>query len=538
MNNRAFAFLYLNRAKEEKFNQWDFTRFCACFFLFLVLFFFNFSSCKAEEKDAINKSNVSVMTIDDCIKYAIKNNPTIKIYIQKQLAQKSILGEQKSSYFPSLTGGTGYNINNRNNTGNNINANSNNNYYALSAGINQLIWDFGRTNARINMQKYNYEATGYDLDYQIIDSVYAVKVAYASVLAARANEDIYNRSVSINQLNYDRTKALFQEGLKSRIDVVNAQVYLTNAKIDLLAAQNSYQTALITLNNSMYYLDAPSYEIKPLESFNLQKDYSTKNEIAVASFKKLKEAKLSEGAILTSGIEKQDIIQDFTFSPYGLSFQDSVNKAYANRPDLKSLELVVNAAEESLNAVRKAYAPSVNASLGYSFQKNNNYSTRNLGVYAGIDLPTINAMGIKNQIEEATSYVGIAKENVDLSKKNIYFEVQNYYVNMKLLEKRIPLMSQKVAQTLENFELADGRYTVGLGNFIELQEAQTNYNNAQLAFVESIYNYNKARFYLERSMGFKNISDDSVVDVRNSVSNSLKEIGKSKLKFKFSKRQK
>ena len=62
-------------------------------------------------------------------------------------------------------------------------------------------------------------------------------------------------------------------------------------------------------------------------------------------------------------------------------------------------------------------------------------------------------------------------------------------------------MSQKIGQTLENFELADGRYTVGLGNFIELQQAQTNYNNAQLAFVQSIFNYNKARFYFEKSIG-------------------------------------
>lgn len=126
-----------------------------------------------------------------------------------------------------------------------------------------------------------------------------------------------------------------------------------------------------------------------------------------------------------------------------------------------------------------------------------------VGVYAGIDLPNINAMAIKCQIEQASAYLNIAENNVDLLKKNIYFQIQNYYVNMKQLEKRIPLMSKKVEQTLENFELADGRYAVGLGNYIELQEAQTNYNNAQLAFVQSVFDYNQARFYLEQSMGLK-----------------------------------
>ena len=112
-------------------------------------------------------------------------------------------------------------------------------------------------------------------------------------------------------------------------------------------------------------------------------------------------------------------------------------------------------------------------------------------------------MDIKYRIDEGKSYYEIAEENVDLSKKNIYFEVQNFYINMKQLEKRIPLMAKKVDQTLENFELADGRYTVGLGNFIELQDAQTNYNNAQLEFIQSIFKYNVAREQFLKSMGVK-----------------------------------
>ena len=74
---------------------------------------------------------------------------------------------------------------------------------------------------------------------------------------------------------------------------------------------------------------------------------------------------------------------------------------------------------------------------------------------------------------------------------------------MKQLEKRIPLMAQKVNQTLENFELADGRYTVGLGNFIELQDAQNNYNQAQLEFVQTVFKYNVAKEEFLKSMGVR-----------------------------------
>lgn len=504
--------------------------FCTLF-IFCVLLFASPCAFSATNNAVVTKSSDVVFSMEDCINYALKNNPNIKIYEEKQLTQKSLVGLQKSNYFPTLVGGTGYQINNTNYSGDQSNS-INNNFYQLNLGINQLIWDFGRTNAKINMQEYSYQAAGYDLDYQILDTIYNVKIKYATVLAARANEDIYQRSVKINQLNFERTKALYDEGLKSRIDVVNAEVYLTNAKIDLLEAQNSYQTALIALNNSMYYTDAPDYQIKNTESFNFQSEYTVKNEIDVANVHKKDDKDASSGTLLTSGIEKRDIVKSYVFKPFILTLQDSIKKAYDNRPDIKSLILVQKASQESLKAVKKSYMPNVNATAGYNFQKSSALTANGLGIYAGVNLPNINAMNIKYLIEQGQYNLDIASRNIDLAKKNIYFEVQNYYVNMKLLEKRIPLMGQKIGQTLENFELADGRYTVGLGNFIELQQAQTNYNNAQLAYVESVFNYNKARFYFERAMGINDFTKPTMPVENSKVIPDTKLINKIKPKAK------
>lgn len=485
-------------------------------------FFTRFIKPRADKKKAVAKPVASetsdslvssskrttlVLSIEDCVGHALQNDPNIKIYENTQKIQKSLVGQARSSYFPTITGGTGYNIVNTHNFGN-MSDSVNNNYYGLNLGINERIWDFGYTTAKINMNKFNYEAAGYDLATVILNSTYNVEIAYAQVLAARANLDIYARSVRINELNVERTKAMYEVGLKSKIDVVNADVYLTEAKIDLLTAQNDYQTALISLNNYMYYVDAPDYSIKDTETFNFQKNYSVKNEFNVAYDRKNYDAgsvdsEIKDGAILTSGVEKRDILKTYTFKPFDLTMAEAINKAYASRPDLKSLELVKKASEESLKAVKRSYYPAINASAEYALKKQSDYGSNAVGIYAGLDLPDVNAMDIKYKIEAGKSYLDTAIVNVDLLKKNIYFQVQNYYVNMKQLEKRIPLMSKKVEETLENFELADGRYAVGLGNYLELQQAQTNYNNAQLAFVQSVFDYNKARYYLEKSMGGK-----------------------------------
>lgn len=461
----------------------------------------------SKESNTAVQNGSLIFSIDDCINYALKNDPNIKNYESTQKVQKSNVGQAKSNYFPSITGGTGYNINNTSYFGEMSNT-LNNNYYGLSLGVVEQIWDFGRTTAKINMNKYNYEAAGYDLENGTLNTIYTVKIAYTAVLAARANVDIYARAVRINELNYERTKAMYDVGLKSKIDVVNADANLTEARINLLTAQNSYQTGLIELNNSMYYVNAPDYAIKDTETFNFQQNYSVRNEIDVAYNRKnygedSVGAEIKDGAILTSGIEKRDILKTYKFKPFALSMDDAIAKAYENRPDLKSLMLVKRAAEESLKVVKRSYYPTLNASGGYSLAKRSDYGYNGVSIYAGLDLPTINAMSIKYQIDAGKSYVDIASNNIDLLKKNIYFGVQTYYVNMKQLEKTIPLMSKKVQQSLENFELADGRYAVGLGNYIELQQAQTDYNTAQLAFVQSVFDYNEARFYLEKSMGIR-----------------------------------
>ena len=103
----------------------------------------------------------------------------------------------------------------------------------------------------------------------------------------------------------------------------------------------------------------------------------------------------------------------------------------------------------------------------------------------------------KNRLEE------VALHNVNISKADIFWEVQTNYVNMRQLERKIPLMNSKVKATLENFELADGRYSVGLNNYVELQDALANYNNSQLNFVEAVFNYNVARETLLKSMGVR-----------------------------------
>ncbi len=453
------------------------------------------------KKQPLNQLNV--MTIDDCVNYAIEHNPNLAVSKNRVEATRSTININRANYAPRLTARVNYNHNT--NHGTRI-INSHDNSAGFNVGISEMIWDFGRTTARINMAKYDTESAQYDYDFEILNVIYDVKINYYKVLSALANLDIFEQNVRINKLNYDRTKAMFDEGLKSKIDVVNAQVNLTDSKIQLVEGQNNLETALIALKNSMYFEEDTDFIVKNTENFSfLKADYKKK----VESLTTIKPSesdikKTQDGLImLTSGIEHKDIIQNFEFRPLVLTKQEAVDEALSLRPDLKSNEMLTLVQEEALRAIKKQYMPEITGDVTWGYTKNEETYSSPLQIGASMGLGSINPYRIKYEIKEGENYLDIAYHNYNIAKADIFWEVQSNYVNMRQLERKIPLMNTKVKATLENFELADGRYSVGLNNYVELQDALANYNNSQLNFVEAVFNYNVARETLLKSMGVR-----------------------------------
>ena len=436
----------------------------------------------------------AVLNMKDCIELALQNSPKIKKARYNYGLSKGNLGIAKSGYFPTLGVGTGYNVSesrtSRNNTSSNI--------YSAEASIKQLIWNFGKTNANIKMYNFDRIAALYDFEDIVLDTIFTVKTNYYGVLAAKATVDVNRANVQINERNYQRTKAYFDEGIKSKIDLVNAEVYLSDSKVTLVNSEKLYQNALVKLNNSMYIAFAPEYEIENTETFNFSNNYAPVNLEKFDEKKDLSNLPKEVGnAFLTSKVEKINVLENYKFEPFPYTFEQAVNLAYKNRPDLKSFDATLNAVKEALKYTKREYLPEISASAGYGYRDKYNANSFNVGVNLS---SSVNIKGQKHKIDNAKIQVKMAENEIELAKQDIYFEVQDLYINMVQLEKQIPLLAVKVKQTLENFELADGRYAVGLGDYIELQDAKVNYNNAQVNYVQTVYNYNVARANLEKAI--------------------------------------
>ena len=451
--------------------------------------------------------------LNDCIRIALNNSPVVKRYILNLDIAKSSVGVAKSAYFPTLSAGVGYSQgfgHRNNNTSYNTRT-----LPGFDASLSQLLWNFGKTGANIRMEKFNRIAAEFDFDETVLTTIFNVKLQYYAVLAARSLMEVEKLNVQINERNYQRTLAYYEEGIRSKIDLVNAEVNLSDSKIALVNAENTYKNAIVNLNNAMYVAYAPEYSIKNTETFNLSNPYvpmSLKNIDKYDRLLKLPED-ISDATYAVKA-EKSNVLANYVFQKYPYTFEKSVTIAKENRPDLKALVATVNAMKQYVLLTKRQYLPELRGGVGYSYDNSRFYSQNGMNVSLNLDT-TFNIKQVKHEVDIANSELNLAKTEVELLNQNMYFTIQSAYIDMIQLEKQIPLLETKVRQTLENLELADGRYEVGLGDYIQLQDARVNYNNAQSSYVQAVYNYNVARATLEREIALPQEETLTVEDVKD-----------------------
>ena len=119
-----------------------------------------------------------------------------------------------------------------------------------TASVNQLLYDFGGTSSNIGAAKSAYDASLKQLDSTSNSVVIAVKKAYYNILNQNQLINVAREAVKIDELQLEQASEYFKAGVRTRIDITNAQLQLSNSKLDLLKTEfglESANTSLITI---------------------------------------------------------------------------------------------------------------------------------------------------------------------------------------------------------------------------------------------------------------------------------------------------
>ena len=262
---------------------------------------------------------------------------------------------------------------------------------------------------------------------------------------------------------YNQAKAFYMAGTSPKVDVTIAEVNLSNSKLMLIQAKNAVEIAIAKLNNTMGLPYTNRYRI----SDNLR------------------------------------------YLPCDITLNDAISVAKESRPEFQLANIKIEEARQNVKLVKKSYFPTI--TLEGQYQKGGRSWTSNYGYKFGgyLNFPTINGMLIRNEIKEAKALYSREQANALNTHNNIYYEIQQAFYSMLERKNSIPVAFLGLKQAKENYELSYGRYKVGVGNPVELKEAQVQYQDAMLKYYNSLYQYNFAKAELEKFIG-KNLAEDEV----------------------------
>lgn len=408
--------------------------------------------------------NTIDISLEECLKFALGNNPRIQAAMQDVFASDYRIRQAWASYFPQFGWQTGYTRIRQLQLSDVFRQNLVFNYFILGQiSASQMLYDFGVTQNQVTIRKLDNQGYKITLTGTVNDVICQVKQAYYNLQYAIEAKKVAEDMVAKYAAFYDQAKAFYTVGTKPKVDVTIAEVNLSNAKLTLIQAENAVDIAMAKLNNTM-----------GLPYFN-----------------------------------KYKINESLRYEPCDVTLESAIKIAQESRPEFQLAEVKVEEARQNVKLVKKSYFPQL--SVEGQFQVGGRTPASNYGYNFGgyLNFPTINGMLIKNEIKEAKALHSKEQANAINTKNNIYYEVQESYFSLKEKKNKIPVAFLGMKQAKENYELSYGRYKVGVGNPVELKEAQVQYQNAQLTYYQTMYEYNTARATLEKVIG-KNIANGEV----------------------------
>lgn len=433
------------------------------------------------------------LRLADCVNIAIKNSPVIKKAEFNLQQAKAGVNIAKSDYFPTIGVETGfvynYNSDIEYDSGRNIR-----HFPAVNVYLDQLIYNFGKTNSSIKMQKFNELAAEYKYIDSICETINDIKLKYFNVILAEEIVRVQKLNKEINEQILQATQELYQKGEKTKIDQINAQVYLSEAKINLEEAKNNYDQALANLSNAMYIAGEPEFKVVKIDVYDSYDAFFSPSFL---------ETPKGQWHNITGRKKEKELgtVQELPFS-----MEDAWDSAYKNSPDLKAIKSTLEAMKQSVNVTKRQYYPTIGVRTGYDYDDkyrtregyNEHYKNNRFRVEVGVRA-SVNGMKQYNQIKQANAIVAQTEEDIKEMEQFIYYNVKKCYLNVKTAEKQITNSKDKVFKAMENLEITGSEYYVGKTNYIELQNARQNYNDSMLEYISKLNTYNVSLAKLEKA---------------------------------------
>ena len=419
-----------------------------------------------------------VLTLSAAIDIALKAQPSVMAGSYTVKANEATIGQARSVYYPQMSATAAYSrVNSATSgtrgpaigtatpgastvsSGTNAAGGSVGPYdlYTGSASVSQMIYDFGRTSSQVRINTLTTQSSRYDLASTQNTVVLNVKQAYYAALQAERNLNASRQAVKQLQEHLDQAGSMFAIGTKTRFDVTQAEVNLSNAKLTLIQAENQVRLTRVNLNNAIAVPDARDYRLEYV----------------------------------------------LLYEKFDLSLDEALKTAYERRPDLQSIIRKKRAVGQSVTLAREGYLPQLNANATY-YYTGTAFPLQNGWSYGlNLSIPIFSGFLTRYQVQQAQANLGVADANERALRLTIFSQVQQDFLNLRASAESIAASSVAVRQARDNVELATGRYQNGVGIALDVIDAIVTQLNTEVAYTQALASYKNAQAAIENDMGMR-----------------------------------
>ncbi|MEA3418099.1 MAG: TolC family protein [Campylobacterota bacterium] len=340
-----------------------------------------------------------------------------------------------------------------------------------SLSASQLLYDFGKTGGRISAAKEEANALQANMNQLISGKILQVKARYYDILKMKSIIEVNKKDIKLQEGQLRRAQRYYDTGIKTIIDVSDAQVRLTKAKLELNNSEYELKLRRAVLEQAMGYVPySGKYKLyqKKLDLPNVSRDIPK---------------------IRTSLAQLEGF-------------------AYDHRYELQSSKYFVERAQSLVKSEKGGYLPTLSLKGDYMAQ-NLDKDLDSLNMMpeqqwqAGIDLKWNLFAGLQTDasVQEAKINTMKAASNVNKVRLAIKRQVIESYLDVKRTKDAVTLSESIAKASAKKFEQAKKRYENDLSDYIELQDAQQGYIRSLSELVVSYYDYYIAIAQLDFSVG-------------------------------------
>jgi outer membrane protein len=399
------------------------------------------------------------LTLPEAESMALRKNPRVAQAQYEAKAYDEVTREFRSAYFPTLqadftTVGA--------DSGSRLAAGALNNpvvYSRAAAGlsVSQLLTDFGRTSSLVDSAALTARAREQAVQSTRAEIILRTDAAYLAVLRTRSLLAVAQETVSSRQLVADQVSALFQNKLKSSLDLSFANVNLADARLMLSSAQNNVRSAEAQLARLLV--------LPPETSFSLDDPH-------------LPEQLPADSAPL-------------------------VQEALGQRPDLLQSRLALQSSQKFAQAERDLARPTVGmiGTTGYVPAADGPVPGTYGAIGLNVRVPIFNGGLFRARRLEAESRSAAAQSAVRDLELQISRDVRVAWLNSSNAREQVSLTQQLLDQARLALDLAQTRYRLGLSSIVELSQSQLQYTSAEIAHAGAQFDFDAQLSILNYQIG-------------------------------------